>query len=243
MLGLVGSLLGSVASGAMGLFGQSSANEANADMYGSRYQTSVKDMTKAGLNPAAMFGSGMAGVGSPPQMQSTMAAPAAAMKDAASSATQQLIAQKTIDQLTEQIAKTNAEKANIVAGTPGVAARSDIDVLKSGAIKGIPASVRTPLIQAGFGADTMRAAGLPAAIGGGAAASAKSVASGVKDAASGLSGPSYSSAKAAISELKRKYDSSPRYSDAEREAARLRNAKRWGWLTGDKARGSVQYQQ
>ena len=206
MLGLVGNLLGSVASGALGLMGQNSANKAAQQMAGTRYQTATADMTAAGLNPAAMFGSGGPAPMAP--IQSVMTAPAAAMKDAASSATQQLVAQKTIDQLTSQIAKTNADAANVRAATPGVGARSYLDVVKSDAVRQIPKPVLVPLVQGGFGADTMRSAGPWAARAGGVAASAKSAIDGVSaipDAIRsrfGLSGPDFHSASA----LKRAWD-------------------------------------
>lgn len=241
MLGMLGSLLGSVSSGLFGMFGQSSANDANMQLDSTKYQRASQDMQKAGLNPAAMYNGGTPGA--PPVMQNTMAAPAAALKDAASSATQQLIANKTIDQLTEQIAKTNAEAANIRAGTPGVAARGDTDVMRNEAIRKIPRSIRIPLVQAGFGADTMKSTGNIGAIGGAGLASAKAA----KDAAvapfAGLSGPDLSSARSFARRAKERYDKFPSYSEADREAARLRNAKRWGWLTGAKVRGSVQAKQ
>ena len=211
MFGLVGSLLGSVASGLFGMAGQNSANKASEEMAANRYQTATADMTKAGLNPAAMFGSGSA---SPmPNIQNTMAAPAAAMKDAASSATQQLIAQKTIDQLTEQIAKTNADTANVRAGTPGIAARSSIASREAGAIGAIPDRVYIPIVQGGYGADKLARTGQLGSIAGAGAASAKSVASGVVSL--GPSGPAVSSAVGSLRELKQAWDrKSPALFDA-----------------------------
>lgn len=241
MFGMIGSLLGSVASGLFGMAGQSSANEANKELDSTKYQRASADMQAAGLNPAAMYNGGTpAGA---PVMQSTMAAPAAAMKDAAQSATAQMIAQKTIDHLTEQIAKTNAESANIKAGTPGIAARSYLDTVKSDAVRKIPDAIRLPLNQAGYGADIMKSTGQVGAIGGGVAASAKSAKDGVVEMAPGYHGPNIGSAKEAIRAVKRKYDSFPSYTEAEREAARQRNKRRWGWLTGEKPTGSTQYQQ
>lgn len=209
MLGMVGSLLGSVASGAMSLFGQQSTNDMMMEMAANRYQTSVKDMMKAGLNPAMMFGSG--GPAPMPGIQNPMAGAAETMKTAVSSAVQMKIADKTIDQLTEQIAKMKAEQANIDAQTPGIAARSALDVMRTEAVKKIPPVVRIPLIQAGFGADTMKATGQIGAIGGGAAASAKSVGSTALDAAKdipvptlSLSGPTYATAKELAREFRKK---------------------------------------
>lgn len=201
MLGMLGSLGGSLLSGVFGMMGQSSANEAAAQMAGTRYQTAYKDMMKAGLNPAMMFGSGgpapMAPVGN------TMAAPAAAMKDAASSAVAMEVAQKTIDQLTEQIAKTNAEAANVRAGTPGIAAQSSISSREADAISRIPDKVYVPVVQSGYGADKMRSTGPVGSGLGAAAVSAKSV----KDTVLpdiGLSGPARSSAKELVASFKEK---------------------------------------
>lgn len=240
MFGMLGSLLGSATSGLFGMLGQSSANEAAQEAYGSRYQTSVKDMTKAGLNPAAMFGSGMAGVGAPPVPQNTMQAPAAALKDAASSAVQMNIADKTIDQLTEQIAKMKAEEANIRAGTPGVEARSTQDVLRTDAIKRIPTYISDPIYQGGLGARELSPAGkIPSS----AAAAAAAGGAAVRKLPEFSSLPTMGSAKGVVRAIKDKYESFPRITDAEREAARQRNARRWGWLTGAKPSGSTQYQQ
>lgn len=240
MFGLVSSLLSSAASGISGMFGQSSANDAMMQMAGNRYQLAVKDMNKAGLNPAMMFGSGGPAPMAP--IQNEMTAPSAALKDAASSAVQMNIAQKTIDQLVEQIAKTNAEAAQVKASTPGIAARGALDVMKSDAVQKIPEAIRVPIYQGGFGADTMSSAGRLASGAGAAAAVGSGVASRYIPSVR-ISPPSFSSAAGAVRELKRRYESLPSYSEAEREAARIRNAKRWGWLTGNSARGSFQYQQ
>lgn len=201
MLGIIGSLAGSAISGMFNMFGQSSANEAAAQMAGTRYQTAVKDMNKAGLNPAMMFGSGGPSPMAP--VQNTMAGPADAMKDAASSAVAMEVADKTIDQLTEQIAKTNAEAANIRAGTPGIAAQSSIASREAGAISRIPDKVYVPIVQSGYGADKLKATGKVGSGLAGAAASAK----GVKDAVLpdiGLSGPPRSSAKELVEAFKEK---------------------------------------
>ena len=55
MFGLVGSLLGSVASGLFGMAGQNSANKASEEMAANRNQTATADMTKAGFNPALVI--------------------------------------------------------------------------------------------------------------------------------------------------------------------------------------------
>lgn len=192
MFGMIGSLLGSVASGLFGMAGQKSANDANAELDSTKYQRASADMQAAGLNPAAMYNGGTpAGA---PVMQNTMAAPAAAMKDAASSATQQLIAQKTIDQLTSQIAKTKAEEANVRATTVGVGARSSLDARRADAINAIPKRIYVPLVQGGFGADTLRSTGTVGAITGAGVASAKSASDGIVSLG-GPAGQGISSAK------------------------------------------------
>lgn len=246
MLGIAGSLLGSVASGVLGMFGQDSANDASEEAMKKRYQWSTRDMMKAGLNPAAMYSGGGMSPGGIPNYQNTMQAPAAALKDAASSATQIMIANKTIDQLTSQIAKQNADTENVRAALPGIAADAGLKDMEYGDIRKIPPAIRVPIVQSGYGIDKFKGAGQAAAIGGAVAASAKSSVRGAADVLrplSGLSGPDVASARAVARELKRKYDAFPSYSEAEREAARQRNKRRWGWLTGEKPTGSVQYQQ
>jgi hypothetical protein len=47
MLGIVGSLLGSVASGVMGLMGQQSANDTSIELSKNRYQYASADMQAA----------------------------------------------------------------------------------------------------------------------------------------------------------------------------------------------------
>lgn len=206
MLGILGSVLGSAASGIAGLFGQSSANDANKEAATHQYRWGVSDMKAAGLNPAAMY----AGKFNPaplPGTQNEMAAPAAALKDAAGSATQVMVANKTIESLTSQIAKQNAEKANIAAALPGISADAGRKDMEFGDIKKIPPSVRIPIVQSGYGVDKLRGAGQIPALGAGAAASAKSAASGIGDALAplgGLSGPTLSSARSVSSAFKDK---------------------------------------
>lgn len=202
MLGLLGSLGGSLMSGLFGMMGQNSANEANERLDSTKYQRASADMTAAGLNPMMMFGSG--GATTPPTMQNTMQAPAAAMKDAANSAVQMQIADKTIDSLTEQIAKTNAEAANVRAGTPGLAARSSLDVMQSDAIKKIPEAVRVPIYQGGFGADQFKSLGKTGAGLGAAVASAKGASSALPTIS--ISPPDFSSAKSTLRKKKGELD-------------------------------------
>lgn len=199
-LGLIGSIGGSLISGLFGMKGQSSANQANMEMDSTKYQRASADMMAAGLNPAAMYNGGTPS--SPPQMQNTMAAPAAAAKDAITSASGVAVAQKTIDHLTSQIAKQNADTANVKAALPSIVAGSDLASREAGAIKKIPDPVYLPIVQGGWGADKFKSATHPASIGGAAAASAKEVAKGIKAPFSGMSGPSLSSAR----ELKRAWD-------------------------------------
>lgn len=222
MLGLAGSLLGSAASGVLGLFGQSSANQQASNlsekqmrfqekMSNTAFQRSSADMQAAGLNPAAMY-SGSGGPASTPPgsmapVGNTMAAASASLKDAASSATQTMVANKTIENLTSQIAKQNAEKANIAATLPSIEAKSGRDAMEFGDIQKIPPSVRIPIVQSGYGADKLASAGRIPAIGAGALASAKSAGAGARDGVSslgGLSGPSLSSARQLVSAFKEK---------------------------------------
>ena len=233
MLGIVSSLLGSVASGVMGMFGQNSANQQAHDnmmeqerfateMPNTAYQRASIDMQKAGLNPAAMFGSGgpasTPGVQQAP-VQNAMAPLASSIGNAVASATQQMTAEKTIENLVAQNAQIQADTrvkdanvANILAALPGVKSDTDVKVRSNNAIKAIPDPVYVPLVQGGFGADTMKNTGDLGAIGGAAAASAKSVAQGVSEATapvvSGLSGPSINSAGAIshIGELKNAFE-------------------------------------
>lgn len=207
MLGLIGSLLGGVGSGVLSLFGQNSANQMSADLSANRYQTASADMTKAGLNPAAMFGSGSAAP--MPVVGNPMAGAASAMKDAAGNAVQMQIADKTIEQLTSQIAKTNADAANVKAAFPSIASKSSLDSRGAGAVMAIPNKIYTPLVQAGFGADTMKNTGAIGSALGATSTSAKSIIDGVSSVAapfikgaSGLSGPTWSS----VSALKKSWD-------------------------------------
>lgn len=225
MLGLIGGLLSSVAGGVLNLFGQNSANQqaqANQQeqeqfeerMSSTAYQRATADMTKAGLNPAAMFGSG--GPASTPGVQqapvvNTMGGPgglASAVGSLANTAVSQITAQKTIDNLTAQNAQIladsklkDAQVANVLAGVPGVQADSDLKAKSAGAIKKIPDSVYVPLVQGGFGADTMKNTGEIGSGIGAAAASAKSAAQGVSGLVSDMSGPTASSAKHVISQV------------------------------------------
>lgn len=115
MLGLAGAtVLSSLIGGGMSLFGQNSANKQMQKMSNTAYQRSSADMMAAGLNPAAMFGSG--GPAGVPQMQNTMSGAGEAVKSGITSALQARIAEKTIDQLTSQIAKTNADTADVSGG-------------------------------------------------------------------------------------------------------------------------------
>lgn len=199
-LGLIGSIGGSLLSGGLGLLGQNSANKQMERMSNTAYQRASTDMMAAGLNPAAMFGSG--GPAGTPSIQNAMASPAAAAGQAAGSASAMLIANKTIDKMTEEIAKTRAEANIVKAQLAGVAGDSAVKGKVSDAVLKIPDKVFTPLVQAGFGADTMKATGKLGAAGGAGVASAKGVLEGAQDAfrdfAPSMSGPSVGSALAAL---------------------------------------------
>lgn len=235
MLGLLGSLGGSLLSGVFGMMGQSSANNQAMQMSSTAYQRSYADMTKAGLNPAMMYNSG-GGPASTPPIGNTMAAPAAALKDAASSAVQMQIADKTIEQLTSQIAKQRAETANVKAALPGIAGEANVKGRESDAILGIPKRVFVPLASAGYGARQGAPLGTAGSFAGATAASGKSVATGVAETL----GVDPSSAKAAYrSAVKR-----ARASDESDEIRAKRKRQEWGeWMFGSPARGSTVYQQ
>lgn len=228
MIGLISSLAGSAMSGLFGMMGQNSANAAAQSMAANRYQTATADMTKAGLNPAMMFGSGGPAPMAP--VQNPMAAPAAAMKDAASSAVQMNIADKTIDQLTEQIAKTNAEAANIRATTPALEATSRQTVREADAIRRVPDRIFVPVVQGGYGADKLKSTGRIGAAVGGGLSSAKSAAIGGYDTAKDI----YTSAR-----------SWARSSDKSDEIRAARKRAEWkAWFSGRPVSGgSTHFQQ
>lgn len=198
MLGLVGGLLSSVAGGVLGLMGQNSANQTQEDLARTRYQDAVSDMKHAGLNPAMMFGSG--GPAPMPNIQNPMAPMAQSLRDIGTSAIQTRTAEKTIDLLTEQAAKANAEAANTRAQLDLIKSNTLRGVRENSAVQDIPDAVYVPIVQGGWGADRLKSTGQVGAIGGAAAASAKSVGSGV-GAALAPSGPALSSAKHAATEV------------------------------------------
>lgn len=129
MLPFLGGLLSSVASGAMSLFGQQSANDANSAMAANRYQVASQDMQKAGLNPAMMFGSGGPAPMAP--QQNAMAGAGEAVSKSVGTALQSQIQAKTVDNLTQQLANMKAQQVDTLASaavkkamTPGFSARS-----------------------------------------------------------------------------------------------------------------------
>lgn len=232
-LGLIGSLCGSLLGGGLSLLGQNAANKTSINLANTAYQRSSADMMAAGLNPAAMFGSG--GPAGTPQVQNAMSGAGAAAKEAAGSASAILVANKTIEQLTSQIAKTNADRLNVMAGTPGVAADSAMKSMSTDAVKRIPASVRIPLVQAGYGADVMRNTGYPGSIGGAAVASAKSAGKAVApalEAVSGLSGPAVNSAVSGVrmfKDIKKRWDAAPPFWEYIRQQnERIRTQEKYG---------------
>lgn len=194
---MLGSLLGSVASGVMGMFGQSSANEAAQHAAKHQYRWGVKDMMGAGLNPAAMYSGGNFS-GSPVTPQgNVMAAGSAAMKDAASSAVQVKVMNSTIEKMADEMAKLKAETALTDATTPGVRARSTIEADRTKSIMQIPEAVRTPIYQFGHGARESGSAGSAAGIAGGAAASGSAAANKYLPVIK-VNPPDFSSAKSAF---------------------------------------------
>lgn len=197
---MLGSLLGSVASGVLGLFGQSSANDASKDAAKHQYQWGTEDMMKAGLNPAAMYSGKFAGAPMP-SVGNTMAPMSTALKDAASSAVQVKVANATIDKMADEMAKLKAETAATKAGVPGIGARSALDVLKTDAIKRIPEAIRVPIYQGGFGADQMSSAGKLAAGAGATAAVGSGIARDYMPSIK-ISPPDFSSAKAGLRKAK-----------------------------------------
>lgn len=185
MLGLVGGLLSSVAGGVLNMFGQQSANQQNqayqTEMSNTAYQRASADMTKAGLNPMMMFGSGGPASTPPGTQQNAMSGLGDALKGSVKSATDAMISQKTMDYMTDQMAKMKAEQANVEANTkatqlgyPSIAAKASLESRAAKAIGDIPDVAYVPTVQAGFGADATKNLGpwtLPAA----AASSAKSL--------------------------------------------------------------------
>lgn len=233
MLGLLGSLAGSAMSGVFGMMGQNSANEQMMQMDATKYQRATKDMMKAGLNPAMMYGS----AGTPssgPVLQNTMAAPASALKDAASSATQQMIADKTIDQLTSQIAKTNADTANVKAALPGVSADAGLKDLEFGDIKKIPSAVRIPIVQGGYGADKFKSLGKTGAGLGASVASAKGVGAALPTIS--ISPPDFSSAK---SWMRERAASARANHQRDKDRASAKRAEWRDWWYGKPANTTV----
>ena len=109
-LGVAGSsLVGPAFSAASGLLGnvmagqrQDSANEFSASQYASRYQTTVKDMQAAGLNPMLAYTQGVGNAPSSAIAQSQM-------PDIGSSFTQSKIVSAQEANLAAQTRKTNAE--------------------------------------------------------------------------------------------------------------------------------------
>ena len=122
-MGLFDGLLGGLASGIMGMFGQNKTNEMQQQMMSQQqdfqermsstaYQRSSADMTAAGLNPMMMFSSGSAAstpAGASPSPSVKSGFDSDALQKAVSTSTQIRVAAATIDNLVEQNAKIKAE--------------------------------------------------------------------------------------------------------------------------------------
>lgn len=109
-MGFLGGLLSTVAGGVMSLFGQQQQNDANSAQAADRYQVASADMKAAGLNPAMMFGSGGPAPMAP--QQNVMSGLAQSMQQSVPTALAARTADKTIDVLTQQIAKMKADTLN-----------------------------------------------------------------------------------------------------------------------------------
>lgn len=163
MFPMIGSLLSSVAGGAMSLFGASQQNSANAgmvnqqedfqrEMRSTAYQTASNDMKAAGLNPMMMFGSGAAAStpsGAIAPMTSGWQGAGQAAKDAISTALGAKIQDATVDKMTEEIANLKVMQNKIQAeadlANSGVAVRNQqsANVAADTALKGAALHVAT----------------------------------------------------------------------------------------------------
>jgi hypothetical protein len=122
-------LLGGIASGVMSMFGASSTNSANQQlaqqqdafqeqMSNTAYQRASTDMQAAGLNPAAMFGSGSAAStpsGATIAMQNPMAGAAQNIQQGISSAYTAKVQDATVNNLAQTTANAVAQNAVIKA--------------------------------------------------------------------------------------------------------------------------------
>lgn len=236
---MLGSLLGSVASGVLGLFGQSSANQANATAAKNQYTWGVADMQRAGLNPAAMYSGGGMSPAPMPQAQNVMGPMSSALKDAASSAVQVKVANATIDKMADEMAKLKAETARTAAETPGIKARSDIEADRTKSIMSIPEIVRAPIYRFGFGGREASSGGTAASVTSGGLAAGSGA---IKDANQiiKISPPDFSSAKAAV---RRRASEARRFDEQDEErASSARDAWRKWWY-GKPRNESVIYKQ
>lgn len=236
---MLGSLLGSVASGVMGLFGQSSANAASENAARHQYQWGVQDMQRAGLNPAAMYAGGGMSPAPMPQVGNTMSSMSTALKDAASSAMQIKVANSTIDKMADEMANLKANTARTAAETPGIKARSDIEADRTKSILSIPDIVRAPIYRFGFGGREASSGGTAASVASGGLAAGGGA---VKDANQiiKISPPDFSSAKAAV----RKRASDARRFDVQDEERASSARDQWRkWWYGKPRNESVVYKQ
>lgn len=131
MLGLLGSIGGSLISGISSIFGANSTNQANKDMVAQQeafqqqmsntaYTRASADMKNAGLNPMMMFGSG--GAASTPSgaiapMQSGIGEAGHRVGQTATKALDALVTNKTLEKMTDEIANLKATNAKISADT------------------------------------------------------------------------------------------------------------------------------
>lgn len=128
-------VIGGLIGGAMNMFGQESANAQSAanvqsqeqfqqQMSSTAYQRASTDMKAAGLNPMMMFGSGSA-ASSPSGSVAQYQSPLQAASKSIDSTVSNMVAEKTMDKMTDEIANLKATNAKTVAETATEGQRFD----------------------------------------------------------------------------------------------------------------------